>query len=380
MALTNQSTQANIKASNMLSLDDVVRALRAEVRQAGPLKPESQSEYERRATQLRSGWDMAKAGKSERYAMRAAGVWDMRQQIRRKLTEADPIVKHGEGSKADREAARALVLAAAVTISKKLDAFRALSWADFDRDAKQEAGHKKRAATDEQLVRFFESVGQSQFRDAFLVAEFTGLRGGELGKGVRIAGHMMNGKPALSFFIESAKCDGKKKGLELREIVVPFPSGASVDVQERWNELAQRVKAAKGHEISVGMEATDKQTAGQRFTQNFRHFAKAAGLPDFSAYSLRHRVSSQSKAMGDAENTALVLGHQTTETQRHYGRSKRGRGGVSPVAHIGVNATGATIRGAPARTGPGLHSKEKTALKKVLRAEGAGATRIRPRL
>lgn len=380
MALTNQSKQANIKASNMLSLDDVVRALRAEVKQAGPLKPESQSEYERRATQLRSGWDMAKAGKSERYAMRAAGVWDMRRQIRDKLTEADRIVKRGEGSKADREAARALVLAAAVKISKKLDAFRALSWADFDRDAKQEAGHKKRAATDEQLKRFFESVGQSQFRDAFLVAEFTGLRGAELGKGVRIEGHMTNGKPALSFFIESAKCDGKKKGLDLREIVVPFPSGASVDVQERWNELAKRVKASKALEITVGMEATDKQTAGQRFTQNFRHFAKAAGLSDFSAYSLRHRVSSQAKAMGDAENTALVLGHQTTETQRHYGRSKRGRGGVSPVAHIGINATGATIRGAPARTGPGLHSKEKVALKKVLKTRGAAASKKGPRL
>lgn len=389
MALTNQSKQAGIKASAMRSLDDVVRALREEVKQAGPLSPESKKEYERRAKQLRrreadgdneayDGWDMAKAGKSERYAMRAAGIWAMRQQILLKLNEADRAVRSGEGTKEEREAERGKILAKALKIANKLDAFRAFPWMDYDRNARQEASHKKSAGTDPQVARFFEAVGQTQFRDAFLVAEFTGCRGVELNRGVRIETKQMNGKKALVFFIESAKCDGKKKGLELRELVVPFPSGASVDVQERWNELAAKAKA-KGGAI-VRMDRTEKQTTGQRFTQNFRHFAKAAGLSDFSAYSLRHRVSSQTKEMGDAENTALVLGHQTTETQRHYGRAKRGRGSVSPVAHIGINATGATIRGAPTRTGPGLHSKQKTALKKALQSKGLAASKKAPRL
>lgn len=380
MALTNQSKQNGIKASAMRSLDDVVRALREEVKQAGPLKPESQSEYERRAAQLQSGWDMAKAGKSERYAMRAAGVWNMRRQIREKLNEADRAGKDVTMSKADRDAARGVILAKAVKIAKELDKFRAKPWADFDRNAKQEAGHKKRAATDEQLQRFFEAVGKSQFRDAFLVAEFTGLRGEELGKGVRIELNQTNGKRALTFFIESAKCDGKKKGLDLREIVVPFPDAATGKVQARWEELASRAEKAKGQKIIVTMAATDKQTAGQRFTQNFRHFAKAAGLSDFSAYSLRHRVSSQAKASGDAENTALVLGHQTTATKRHYGAAKRGRGGVSPVEHIGVNVSGVTIRGDLTTKGPPPHVKEKAALKTALKTKAFAPSKKGPRL
>jgi hypothetical protein len=380
VALTNQSKQANIKASAMRSLDGVVRALREEVKQAGPLTPESQREYERRAGQLRSGWDMAKAGKSERYAMRAAGIWDMRQQIRKKLAEADRIVKRGEGSPEQRAKARGAVLAQALKISKHLDAFRALPWADCDRNAKQEASHKKHAGTDEELKRFFEAVGNSQFRDAFLVAEFSGLRGQELGKGIRIEAHQIKGVKTLSFSVESAKADGKKKGLELREILVPFPAEATVAVQERWSELADKVDAAKGRKIIVTMDRTEKQTAGQRFTQDFRHFVKKAKLSDFSGYSLRHRASSQTKAMGDAENTALVLGHQTTETQRHYGRAKRGRGGVSPVAHIGVNVSGIAIRGPSVRAGPGLHSKEKVALKNALQKKSAAAPKRAPTL
>lgn len=378
MALTNQSKQMGIKASKLLSLDDLVRALREEVKRAGPLKPESQSEYERRANQLRSGWDMAKAGKSERYAMRAAGVWDMRQQIRRKLTEADRAVKSGEGTKEEREAERGKILAKALKLANKLDAFRALPWMDYDRNARQEASHKKSAGTDPQVARFFEAVGQTQFRDAFLVAEFTGCRGIELDRGIRIEAKQINGKKALVFFIESAKCDGKKKGLELRELVVPFPSGASVDVQERWKELAAKAKA-KGGAI-VRMDRTEKQTTGQRFTQNFRSFAMKAGLKDFSAYSLRHRVSSQTKEAGDPENTALVLGHQTTETQRHYGRAKRGRGAVSPVEHIGVNASGIAIRGNHARKGPETHVKERVALRKALAGKGFKSAKKAPRL
>lgn len=367
MALTNQSKQAGIKASKMLSLDDVVRALREEVKQAGAISSETQSEYERRATQLRGGWDIYSAAKNERYLMRAAGIWDMRKQIRNKLTEADRAVKSGEGTKEEREAERGKILAKALKIAKKLDKFRELPWMDYDRNARQEASHKKSAGTDPQVARFFEAVGQTQFRDAFLVSEFTGCRGAELGRGIRIETKQINGKKALSFFIESAKCDGKKKGLELRELVVPFPSGASVDVQERWNELAAKAKA-KGGAI-VRMDRTEKQTTGQRYTQNFRSFAKKAGLSDFSAYSLRHRVSSQTKSMGDAENTALVLGHQTTETQRHYGRVKRGRGGISPVEHFGINASAATIRGGGVgggpKPGPALHVKERIALRKA---------------
>lgn len=382
MALTNQSKQTGIKLSKLLSLDDLARALREEVKQAKPLAKESQSEYEQRAALLRAGWDMAKAGKNERYLMRAAGVWTMRQMIRKKLNEADRIIKRGEGVKEDRDAQRGRILVDAFKIAKKLDAFRDLPWTEGNKAAKQEANHKKRAGTDTELKAFFEAVGESQFRAAFLVAEFTGCRGEELGQGVRVEVQRKKGVPELHFFITGAKCDGDKKGLDLREVVVAFPSGASVDVQRRWGELAKMIKT--GRDLTVRLAATEKQTAGQRMTQNFRSFVKKAGLRDFSAYSLRHRVSAQTKAMGDAENTATVLGQQTTVTQRHYGRQKRGGGDVSPVDHIGVNLSGVIIRGGGVgggpKPGPAMHIKEQVALKKALAAKGISAPRKRPRL
>lgn len=381
MALTNQSTQAGIKASNMLSLNDLVRALRKEVKQAGEVSPNSLSEYEERARRLKAGWDMGKAGKNERYLMRAAGVFGMRNKIREKLNEADQMHKRGPGLLADREAKRGEILAEALTISHKLDDFRALPWEEGDKNLKQEASHKKSAATDAQLAAFYGAVGASQFRDAFLVAEFTGCRGEELGRGVRMEVAAQNGVPVLRFFIESAKCDGKKKGLGLREVSVPFPAQAAREVKDRWRGLAKRVASAGKSGMTVTLEATDKQTAGQRFTQNFRHFATRAGLKGVSSYSLRHRVSAQAKQGGDSINAAIVLGHQTTETQRHYGRSRRGGGGVSPVRVIGTNHTTTAIRGAPKRTGAGLHTKEKIALGKVSRAASPTAQKPRgPRL
>lgn len=376
MALTNQKKQTKIKASAPRSLNDVVLFLREEVKQAGKLAASSQREYERRASQLRAGWDMGPAGKQERYLMRAAGVWDLRRQIKQKLNEADKAHRSGGATIEEREKARAKVLAKATKLMLALEKFRDLPWADFDKGARKEASHKKRAATDSQLVKFFEAAGQSEFRQAFLVAEFTGCRGEELGKGVRVEASKKGGVPSLHFFIESAKCDGDKKGLELREVVSEFPSKASREVKERWLELARSVVSQGSKELMVKVEPTAKMTAGERFTQITRYYATKAEVK-MSAYSLRHRVSSQVKAAGDAENTAAVLGHQSTETQRHYGRA-RSSGGVSPAAIRGVNHSTATIRGAKVRSGPPSHVSQKAALGKMLAA--APPSKPRPRL
>lgn len=388
MALTNQSKQTGIKASKLLSLDDLTRALREEVKKAKPLAANSETEYKRRAAALKKkpdgtgGWDMFSAGKNERYLMRAAGVWDMRNKIREKLNAADKAWKRGPGTKDERDAKRGEILADALKIAKALDAFREEPWSEGDLKARQQQSHKKDSATDTQMRAFFEAVGDTRFREVYLVTEFTGCRGEELAKGIRIEAKRTKGGPELHFFIESAKCDGDKKGLEVRQVIVPFPSGAAVDVQERWKELAGTIE--KGKSRTVTLEPTEKMSAGERLTRNVLSMAKKAGLKGFSVYSLRHRVSSQTKAMGDAENTAAVLGHQSTETQRHYGRKKRGKGDVSPVAHVGVNLSGVIIRGGGVgggpKPGPALHVKEQVALRKALQAKGIRSKKRGPRL
>lgn len=71
-----------ITQPDIVRLHDVVRAAREALAKAQPLAPSSRREYERRAAVLAAGWDMAKAGKCERYMMRAAGTWEFLRQIK----------------------------------------------------------------------------------------------------------------------------------------------------------------------------------------------------------------------------------------------------------------------------------------------------------
>ncbi|MES2316213.1 MAG: hypothetical protein V4631_01860 [Pseudomonadota bacterium] len=342
-------------------LHDVVRKARAALDEAQPLAPDSQREYKRRAAILDGGWDMAKAGKNERYLMRAAGTWQFLRKIKETLKEADKAKRSKEDLEPVRAAKWAMHVQKAQSLMNKLDEFRALPWNSYDNHTKQQAGHKKSAATDAQLEAFFEAAAGSQFRDAFLVMEFTGCRGVELAKGVRVEVEKKNGTVALRFFIESAKCDGKKKGLDLRAVVSEYPADASKAVQRRWMELANRAGKAR-KPIVIAVEPTESLDTGRRLTKIISHFAKKAGQP-ISGYSLRHRVSAQLKTSGDSGSTAAALGHQTTETQRYYGRSKRGGGGVSPIKVSGVNLSGAPIRGPKQRTGPPEAYKTRAALR-----------------
>ena len=111
---------------------------------------------------------------------------------------------------------------------------------------------------------------------------------------------------------------------------MPFPSGAAEPVKRRWLELAKSVeKSTNGTKKSyiVSVAASEKQTAGRLFSDACKNTARAAGV-DVSAYSLRNRFSAQVKQAnpGDAVAVAVALGHQTTETQRHYARASRGGG------------------------------------------------------
>ena len=346
--------------------------------------------YEAKAKELAKGWDMGTACKKSRYSMRAAGLWTMRGKLKALLKEAKRVEKNGRTGEelfALREAQFAQEMEKVAKKLAAIRAFEALLWSEIeDTGLRLEKSHKKKPAKDSELVSFYKSAEKSSYREAFLVAEFAGCRGEELGKGVRVEVGKKEGAVTLSFFIQSAKADGNKKGLDLRAIEVPFPSGAAEPVQRRWMELAKSVATAtkatnKSYVVSVATSA--KQTAGRLFTDACKNTARAAGV-DVSAYSLRNRFSAQVKQAnpGDAVAVALALGHQTTETQRHYARANRGGGGVSPVDSIGVHVAGSQIvRGAAARTGPPRHIKERVQLGATVAPPAAPPPRPRgPRL
>lgn len=349
-------------------LAGALHAIEAEAALWGDVSKETRLTYERSFSQLRAGWDMGLARKKTHYVMRAAGLYCMRKELRQLLRESKKILKNGitgSESHTDRAKLYGEKIAQAAKLLGRIEDFKGLAWGNTsDKQAHfHERSHKKKAATDEQLKKFYEAAKRSQFHDAFQLIEFTGARPQELEKGIRIELVKQKNSLVLRCTVEGVKCDGRKKGLDIRSVEIPFPQHASIDVKKRWRDLAHKAKSG----LIVRVEKTEKQTVGQRITNAFKTTAKTAGV-DVAAYSLRHRFSAQTKQSnkGDAIAVALALGHQTTKTQEHYGRAKRGGTDVSPVQVVGIDLGIAQIRGAATKTGPPTHIREHSTLSKVV--------------
>jgi hypothetical protein len=314
----------------------------------------------------------------------AAAKWTARKELRSIMHAAKKAKKGKTGKEmfAVRVAMWEVELEKARLVLQKLEVLAAIDCNQETGLDRKQASHKQKPATDDDLVKFhaWAAAAKSKYADAFMVTEFTGCRGEELGKGIRIETVKINGEVVLHFHIESAKCDGKKKGLDVRCLEVPFPRMASTSVKRRWTALAKKVAGNRG-ELVVKIEATEGASAGECFTDACRTASKGAGVK-VAAYALRNRISSQvkeaSKGHPDAAiNVALVLGHQTTKTQRHYARAHRGGRGISPIEIKGINVMGVTIRGPAQRQGPPLHIRERVALEKMMALQTASASRPR---
>ena len=344
--------------------DAVLDEAEAEGKRSPDVSKESRETYEANARTLAKGWDLASAAKGTRYAMKAAGQYVMRKELRalkRKAVEVKKKGETGEEMQVVREAQFAIRAAAVQAKLMQIREFEALPWNDYSGERKRvQKSHKQTAATDAELSRFFEALPAShEMRLPLIATEFSGARGKEFAEGLRIEAGKDKGRLFLRFFIESAKCDGKKKGLDLRAVTVFQPKDATAGVQRRWSELAKAV-ASNGNKLVVKVDPTEGQTVGRCITKACENASVRAGV-HVAAYSLRHRFSAQAKASGDAVSVALALGHQTTKTQTHYGRRKRGGKSVSPVEIVGEDM-GQKVRGPTTRTGPADHVKVKVAL------------------
>jgi len=369
--------------------DAVLAEAKAEVARFSEVCKESRETYEQNARTLAKGWDLASAAKGTRYAMKAAGQYVMRKELRALAKKARDVRSKGETGNELQPVVMAQFAMRAKAVRDKLEqirAFEALPWNDYARHdlpgelrTRVQKSHKQTAATDTELAAFFKAIpGGHEMRLPLIATEFSGARGIEFEKGLRIELGRVGDRLALTFFVESAKCDGNKRGLELRAVKVFQPSLATLGVQRRWSELAKAVSEAKNR-LVLKVEPTPKQTVGRRITNACKDASKRANV-HVAAYGLRQRVSSQAKASGDAESVALVLGHQTTKTQAHYGRRKRGGKGVSPVEIVGENVMGVKIRGPAKRAGPGQHVKTKTVLHASTPATNVTTTTRRARL
>lgn len=360
---------ANAASENFRELPRFIEEAREEIARLRSLasieklKPSTLAEYDRRAKRLKEmraageGLDIGQMVKRERYLWKAAGSHLLKTELRAAMREADKVWKaKGYASEGERWRAYREALGPIWKARDRLETWNGQPWAEkTGSERKREASHKKAPATDSQLSRFFQVVGESKYRAAFLVMEFAGARPEEFAAGVRVEVAKQGGAVGLRFAIEGAKCrDGH--GQRLRSVFVPVPSGAGVEVGQRYAELAKMVKASGRAGLVVKVEG--ERPAGRLLTESVNYFARRLGPgPKLSAYSLRNRFSAQAKAsLGTLEEVAQVLGHQSTETQKHYGRRQRGGGGVSPVAvQVGAGVEFEPVRShGRSRSGPNV--------------------------
>lgn len=334
----------------------------------GPKLAESTTkEYERRAARLvalrESGepLDIAPMVKRERYLWKAAGAWHFKAKAREALTAANKVWNSKEfASEGERWKAWRSAVGKVEKAREALEQWESLDFAaSVDEERRRQANHKKRPATDSQLSRFFQVVGSSKYRGAFLAMEFAGARPAEFAAGVRVEVAKQGGAVGLRFNIEGAKCR-EGVGQPLRSVFVPLPSEAGAEVKQRYAELARMVKECGRAGLVLKVEKGETLTAGQKLSRAFSDFASKCGGgdgPKLSAYSLRNRFSAQAKAsLSSLEEVAQVLGHQSTETQKHYGRRQRGGGRVSPVAvQVGAGVEFEPVRShGRSRSGPSV--------------------------
>lgn len=388
------------------------REIEAEADKHEEVAKQTRLDYEAMFARWSDGHDLADLAQSSRDRYKLAVSWMMRKKLKATLKEARKLLAKGTGNKelfGEREMLWAAKLEEARELKHELHDFR--NSPDLKGPKKgAQSTHKQKPATDEELAKLYAWASKNsdpEFLDAFLVTEFAGVRGEELGKGVRVELGRGKDGPELRFYIESAKCDEKKgKGIPLRKVVSGFPTDASEQVKRRWLTLAEKSRATRTGNFVIKLDPVEPQakkdksgspildakgnpvmtkgsTVGRRITEAVRTAAEGAGVK-VAAYSFRHRFAAQLKesVQGEenaAEIVALALGHSTTKTGSFYARSTRGGRGVSRMKIRGVNIEGQVIKGDLKRAGPPLHVKEKAALKKTT-AKAAKASQKGTRL
>jgi hypothetical protein len=367
-----------------------IAALRVRVR-APRLADSTRTEYERRAKRLAGGKvELVGVCKRELALWKAAGKWKMGERVREAMNEADMLWRHGRrvvevgpdgrkqvrrepfASNADKWRAWRAAVGTIRQRAAELEAFlaeadgwKAASGRTGDAVVRKEASHKKRPFRPGEAKRFFAAVGSSAFRPALLAAYFCGARPQEFAGGVTVrrALDKATNQPGLLLTIhDRAKQDGDKKGQAQGRIFIADASVSSDEARALFDELRELALDHAG-EIKIEVAPTGRQSTGQRLTQAARHFAlqafPAGERPSF--YSLRQTFSRNVKAAarerhgGDTEAAAVevaqALGHQSTETARHYGRASRAAGEFAPESRLQA-AVAAPVRHYGSGAGP----------------------------
>lgn len=333
------------------------------------IKESTRKEYEARAKRIEAAGgkiDATGMGKRELALWKAAAKWKAKERILEAVAEGERILR---SDVFEREADRWKAFAGAVKRLKiaewklketefALAELKAEPKAD---EMKRERSHKKRPFRKGEAEKFFKAVGGSEFREAFLVALFCGARPAEFEGGIsvrRVEHPVGSGKAALMFDIRERAKQGKGKGQKSGRILLP-EADVGPEYGRLFRELMKRGEVEG--EFVVQVEPSPGMSPGRRLTVAANNFGRKFEGERPSFYSFRQTFSSMVKA-GEAarfptdpamaaQKVAEALGHQSTETARHYGRAARGGDGFAPQSRI-RKAEAVPVRDYGASRGP----------------------------
>ena len=310
--------------------DDLLVAARRFLENAPVISDTTRKAYQSDLSNLGRGF--CKVGsKSTYYHLRAALIWYHYDSIRVIIDRLD-------------SAGDITIEGAAHALQRHMDAINALN-PGFAIDAASDqrnriseyrgphgANHSKRrglgrlpADWRDQLL----AVATSIELPPVLVLALTGCRPGELATGVQVE---TQGDQLLLTILGSKVSE--KNGQPIRKILV--------DPAHHWVKLLSVCCAGQEAAITVRSPEAKLNRMLTRLAQTAMVRSSALGSTwnyRISAYSFRHQVAADLKALGAASSRiAEVLGHRSERTQTCYGQWNQGRaGGISPI--IGVSAT-----------------------------------------
>ncbi|MCF8038963.1 MAG: site-specific integrase [Desulfohalobiaceae bacterium] len=197
------------------------------------------------------------------------------------------------------------------------------------RRQKRHGKRKSLAGLPEDWMIKVQRVVPEKYQQATAVLQATGLRPSEIERGVLVMGE----EDQVVVKIWGSKYDHKDKGHEYRILAFDRESAAG-------QLLDQHTLVGHPDENPVRV-STPENVSLDAFTKAYKRACeKALGFRGrkMSVYSARHQVGSNLKAEGwDHDDIARAMGHQSTESQAHYGSNKQGKGGSGLVA---VDASG----------------------------------------
>ena len=268
------------------------------------------------------------------YAMKAAAACVLAERLADVLTKADNIKEAGKQSgklAAIVDLEWALYVAANVLpLGQQFRTLKAEAWQPANANRKQ-ASHGQRRVLGrlpkDWRARVWERTGKGKYADAVAVAACAGLRPAELENGVKVE---LADDGRLVFTIAGAKVSETgiaPTGVKVRKIIVGPPAG---------DPMAEHLKTLLADRSSLVVSVASKKPFCDAFRSASRKaFPKHKDPP--SAYVFRHAFCANAKAEANGltpAEVAAVMGHASTDSQKHYGMASQASGGwsIEPAA------------------------------------------------